>query len=178
MKQLMKAVVFKEQRPHGKKWDEPMEEEGERDPFVAAIINDAWAQEAEEWPSFADLSPRFDEAAVLAQFLQGGAAVDLPGSPARYGPTSPRYGSTSPTYGSTDSPAVQSVQEQARREAEERTKRAEQELAVTQQQLEQMKEEQHSSNRRKRRSRQGRMQWSEAEERRRWSEGGESRSKR
>jgi hypothetical protein len=68
MKQLMKAVVFKEQRPHGKQWYKPMDEEQQRHSFFSALIKDCWAQEPVERPSFADLSPRFDEAATLLEF--------------------------------------------------------------------------------------------------------------
>jgi hypothetical protein len=66
--QLIRAVVMKEQRPHGKRWDEPMDEEQQRHPFFSALVKDGWAQEPDDRPSFADLSPRFDEAAALPEF--------------------------------------------------------------------------------------------------------------
>jgi serine/threonine protein kinase len=66
-KQIMKSVVMKEQRPHGKQWDEPMDED-QCHPFFAVLIKGCWAQEPGDRPSFADLSSRFDEAAALPTF--------------------------------------------------------------------------------------------------------------
>jgi serine/threonine protein kinase len=68
LKQIYRAVVLKEQRPHRKQWDDPMGEEEQRHPFLAAIVKDCWAQEPGDRPSFADLSARFDEAATLPEF--------------------------------------------------------------------------------------------------------------
>jgi hypothetical protein len=84
MKQLMKAVVFKEQRPHGKRWDEPMEEGEQRDPFLWEVIKGGWAQEVKDRPSFADLFARFRAVSGKPQFRSTATPVS-PVAPAAPG---------------------------------------------------------------------------------------------
>ena len=68
LKQIHKAVVLKEKRPHGKRWDEPMEEGEQRDPFLWEVIKGGWAQEVKDRPSFADLFASFRAASEQPQF--------------------------------------------------------------------------------------------------------------
>jgi serine/threonine protein kinase len=83
IKQIIKAVLVKELRPHGKQWDEPMDEEQQRDLFLATLIKDCWAQEPGDRPSFADISTRFEGVAKLPQFCcvvsTGSATPTSPG---------------------------------------------------------------------------------------------------
>jgi serine/threonine protein kinase len=127
LKQIYRAVVLKEQRPHGKQWDEPMDEEQQRHPFLAAIVKDCWAQELGDRPSFADLSPRFDEAATLLEF-----------QPDEPPPMSPAAAATAPASTAApllSVPMVESVEEKARKEAEEARENAEVEAQKAQQEM-------------------------------------------
>jgi serine/threonine protein kinase len=79
LKQIHKAVVLKEKRPHGKQWDEPMDDS--HHPFFATLIKDCWAQEPVARPSFADIFVRFEDAATQLQFRSVATPSAAPRAP-------------------------------------------------------------------------------------------------
>jgi serine/threonine protein kinase len=90
IKQLIKAVLVKEQRPHGKHWDEPMEEGEQRDPLFWKVIKGGWAQKVGDRPSFADLFASFRAASEQPQFCSTatpGVNTLLPSARAKTGLT-------------------------------------------------------------------------------------------
>jgi serine/threonine protein kinase len=73
LKQILTAVIMKEKRVHGRRWDEGLSVDEVHDLFFAELIKDCWAQEGADRPSFEELQQRFD--CACERFVDGTASA-------------------------------------------------------------------------------------------------------